>query len=456
MEGDDVSVVTETVQNVQPKNARLVYLITYSQADLSLVPERESFALLVIHAFENADPLLPCNILQWVCSMEHHGNGGVHYHMAVKLESRRRWLKCRNFLDSNHGIKVNFSGVHVNYYSAWLYATKADKEYIQSSNHPDLTNGDFPITMNASLCVQSKAVVSDATSDSEDAVGHKRKRKRMSIFDVSQLAVSKKIRTRLELLALANEQKREGKNDLAEFIANRGSKAVEEALTVGWELEEAEKKLERSKLTRVEVLAKQLEEQCVEGCLGQWLVMAIDILNRNGIDVTVFANSVRVLLEKGRGKYRNIYLKGPANCGKTFLLNPLNRIYNTFSNPATTTFAWVGAEDADVIFLNDFRWSKQIIPWHDLLLMLEGQLVHLPAPKSHYSKDAALSSDVPIFCTAKEEISFVKGGVLDATETEMMRVRWNVFNFHAVISKNEQVEIQPCPRCFAELILQSQ
>ena len=109
--------------------------------------------------------------------------------------------------------------------------------------------------------------------------------------------------------------------------------------------------------------------------------MAIDILTRNGIDVMAFVGAVRVLLQKGRGKYRNIYLKGPANCGKTFLLNPLNHIYSTFSNPATMTFAWVGAEDADVIFLNDFRWSKQIIPWHDLLLMLEGQLVHLPAPK---------------------------------------------------------------------------
>ena len=96
--------------------------------------------------------------------------------------------------------------------------------------------------------------------------------------------------------------------------------------------------------------------------------------------------------------------------------------------------------------------SKQIIPWHDLFL--EGQLVHLPALKSHYRKDAALSSDVPIFCTAKEEISFVKGGVLDATESEMTGVRWNVFHFHREISKDEQVEAKPCPRCFAELILQ--
>ena len=55
--------------------------------------------------------------------------------------------------------------------------------------------------------------------------------------------------------------------------------------------------------------------------------------------------------------------------------------------------------------------------------MLKGQLVHLPAPKSHYRKDAALFSDVPIFCTAKEEMSFVEGGVLDAMESEVMRVR---------------------------------
>ena len=88
----------------------------------------------------------------------------------------------------------------------------------------------------------------------------------------------------------------------------------------------------------------------MEGCLGKWLVMAIDILTRNGIDVMAFAGAVCVLLQKGRGKYRNIYLKGPANCGKIFMLNQLNHIYSTFGNPATTTFAWVGAEDADVIF----------------------------------------------------------------------------------------------------------
>ena len=158
---------------------------------------------------------------------------------------------------------------------------------------------------------------------------------------------------------------------------------------------------------------------------------------------------------KGRGKFRNIMLTGPANCGKTFLLNPLNKIFSTFTNPASTSFAWVGAEKAEVLFLNDFRWSPQIIAWHDLLLMLEGQLVHLPAPKSHFAHDLVFDKDTPIFSTSKHQLVYVKGGVVDERETEMMAVRWKIFNFNRQISQEEQRDIDPCPACFARLILES-
>ena len=170
---------------------------------------------------------------------------------------------------------------------------------------------------------------------------------------MSQIVVEKGIRTRLQLLAYANNQKREGKTDLAEFIANRGAKAVDEALRVGWELEEAEGKMERSKKSRAEILYSQLRKECVVGCDRRWLQMALNLLERNNIAGDEFSE-IRNPLDKGRGKYRNLYLKGPSNCGKTFLLNSLTSIYNTFCNPASTTFAWVGAEEAEVLFLNDF------------------------------------------------------------------------------------------------------
>ena len=66
---------------------------------------------------------------------------------------------------------------------------------------------------------------------------------------------------------------------------------------------------------------------------------------------------------------------GPANCGKTFLLNPLTILFETFCNPTLASFAWVGVDNTECIFLNDFRWPTQIIPWHDLLLILEGHVV---------------------------------------------------------------------------------
>ncbi len=53
-----------------------------------------------------------------------------------------------------------------------------------------------------------------------------------------------------------------------------------------------------------------------------------------------------------------------------------------FHNPSSTTIAWVGAETVEVLLLNDFRRSSQIILWNDLLQMLEGQPVHLSTPKS--------------------------------------------------------------------------
>ena len=76
--------------------------------------------------------------------------------------------------------------------------------------------------------------------------------------------------------------------------------------------------------------------------------------------------------------------------------------------------------------MNDFSWSPQVLAWHDLLLLLEGQTVHLPVPKTHCSKDIAFDKDTPIFCTSKHQLIFVKGGQVDEKETEMMAVRWKV------------------------------
>ena len=72
------------------RTVRRVYLITLSQADMEVVPSRETFSRIVLEALANAAHEGNCSVLQWVCCKEAHRlTAGIHYHMAVKLSKRR-------------------------------------------------------------------------------------------------------------------------------------------------------------------------------------------------------------------------------------------------------------------------------------------------------------------------------------------------------------------------------
>jgi hypothetical protein len=256
-------------------------------------------------------------------------------------------LRVKHRLEESHDIVVHFSSSHANYYTAWKYVTKEDIDVVQSLDHPVLDNPP-----------KTQAALEAWTQDP----GRKRKRKqRLSNYEVGEIAIENNLKTRLQLLAFANAQKKEGKTDLAEFIMNRGKKVVEEMLSTAWEMAGAEAAVERAKLRRVDILRQSMEEECAPECDQQWLQQGLDILERNQINRQEFSTSMKTLLTEGRGKYRNVIITGPTNCGKSFILQPLTTIYQAFSNPATTTYAWIGAAEAEVILLNDFRWSQQVI-----------------------------------------------------------------------------------------------
>ena len=468
-ETPDITETNESLtRELNASAVRQVYLVTYSQADLDKFPTRRSFAEAVVCSFHETD----AKVLQWFCSKESHENGGYHYHMALKLDRCKRWLRSKSHLKREHNISVHFSNLHYNYYSAWKYVTKEDTDVIESEDHPDLWNSKPPKT-NAASSLKKRSgkreplsrtdgddEADNNNSDSEESnhadqgkLSAKKKKKRLSSFELSEIIVEKGITSRTELLAYANKQKREGKFDIAEFIVNRGPRVVAEVLSTAWEMRSAQEKLDRSKKSRIEILQDAKEGECVTGCDGQWLTCAIQLLEQNGLYRETFTGSIKELLHKGRSKFRNIMICGPANSGKTFILNSLTSVYNTFCNPACSSFAWVGAENAECIFLNDFRWSQQVIQWHDFLLMLEGQMVHLPAPKTHYAKDIVFERDTLIFCTGKQPIIYIKNGVIDEREREMMAVRWKIFHFNVRIEERNQIELPKCPKCFATFIL---
>ena len=77
-------------------------------------------------------------VSQRVCCRQKHRLGGDHYHLAIKLDRNQRWMMSKRYLQRTYGITVHYSSRHHNYYSALLYVTKSDRDFKESSGHPDL------------------------------------------------------------------------------------------------------------------------------------------------------------------------------------------------------------------------------------------------------------------------------------------------------------------------------
>jgi len=151
----------------------------------------------------------------------------------------------------------------------------------------------------------------------------------LSVFEVSEIIVKRNIKSLTELQALAFEQKQEGKTVLAEFLVTHTPRAVVAILHSAWEVEGTQEKLNHANKTRMNILREAREWECVHGCNGEWFSCAREILH-NGVAVGVFSEAMTDLLTKGQGKYCHLIIVGAANCGKTFLPNPLTEIGFTF------------------------------------------------------------------------------------------------------------------------------
>ena len=440
------------------RSARRSYLVTYSQADLTKFPSRHSFSDCVVSAFNHGTGKV--QVEHWACCLEEHpNNGGMHYHLCMKLSGPKRWKAVKEKNCSEHGIVLNFSDKHDTYYYAYKYVCKADKDVLLSQNHPNLAEIGSPATKN---CIRAyrqsrKSKLNNNNTSAPSGNNKSTKIRRLSNLEVSEFLVQQNITSQTELFAVANEQKNQGKKDLANFVLSRSSKNLNEVMENTWRMFNSEKDLVRERTSRMEMIKEFAEKLCDERCNGEWFVCAQEVLRNNNIHSYVYANALFELLTFGRGKFRNILIVGPANSAKTFLLSPLQIIFKAFSNPSNDKYAWVGADDCEVIFLNDFRWSPELIAWKDFLLLLEGTIVHLPSPKNHYSKDVCIEKDTPIYATSISEIIYSgKYNQRNTMEDDMMAARWKIFRFRHQIAESEQKKIMACGTCFSKLVILGQ
>ena len=110
------------------------------------------------------------------------------------------------------------------------------------------------------------------------------------------------------------QQKKEGKKVRQiwkSFSLSCTKKSLNYLIESTWEIKNAKVTIEREKISRMETLEKVRLSSGVDGCDMEWFICLRDILQKNNINLYVYANAIKDLLIHGRGK------SGPANCGKT-------------------------------------------------------------------------------------------------------------------------------------------
>ena len=423
---------------------RSTNLITYSRADLDKVSSREEFADIWVKAF-GLDL-----VKQWACCCEKHKESDeVHFHLAIKLNRVKRWKMVRDQVIRESGIVCHFQEFHTNYYDAFKYIKKEDCDFIMSDGHPNLENS--PQTKKASAKTAKRNLIfSAADLRTQQPKQKKSKIEKLDIVKVYDIIINNNLHTEQDLFLLAHSQKAEGKTDLLDFILRMSEKRRSELLRTAWKVDGAAGKNKRQQKTAMEILTEhRISSKCV--CNGDYAKCATEILTENNIDIIEFKCAVIDALCEGRKKGNNIMIIGPANCGKTFILRPLTEVFDCFVSPACGTFAWVGAEKAEVIFLNDLRWNDKLMPWQEFLNLLEGFPIHLQAPKTHYSEDILWDKKTPIFATSSQKIRKYDNNLLNDVETTAMAKRWKYYSFSREIQSPK--EIQPCATCFANFML---
>lgn len=103
-------------------------------------------------------------------------------------------------MESENGIKVNFSSAHSTYYSAYEYVTKEDDKFLLSDGHPEQSGP--PVTEAATRAKKGKRMASKRKG---------RKKERYTTFDVVEIIRQNKFKSRLELVGFAIKQKNESK-----------------------------------------------------------------------------------------------------------------------------------------------------------------------------------------------------------------------------------------------------
>jgi len=350
----------------------------------------------------------------------------------------------------------------------WDYVVKPSKKKsageldptpLITANHP--AEGDIPAAQQqlaawAARGQQPGQAQGGEERNSEDSFGV------MNLYDLLR-DPSKNIRTETQLWRYAAAQDDSGNRKLLKFLMTRRDLPLLLSKTVM--AQTAAGKARREAMTRMQILEEARTKPCScpqHRCLagnplpvGTWAAMATEVVEANGYRDHELEEQIMNALERGRGKMRTVWIIGDRNRAKTFILEGVVALYIYFEPPDTGSYQLADLAGHEVLFLNEFAWTKEFCPWNKFKELHEGKSIKVGVPKNDgtNNKNYVYKDKAPIFGTSTRKLCLVRGGRVDEHETGQMDTRVTYFPFHVYYDPLGSPDVPPCARCVAGWLL---
>ena len=362
-----------------------------------------------------------------------------HNHSGVFASKRHYWRKIAEYSHKTLNVKLH-AAPHEGYAAIYRYLTQqsAKKPVSEidagrwlSEKHPQghvlrrlLEAG--AVRDRALAGRQRKPVAAAGAAALADDAGPR---------ELYQVIQNHNLKSVAAFQAHAFAEAAKGNFRLAEYCTKQGHK-LQGAIDQAWAIQSAPTRLEWNSLTLLEKLAKKAETLQCE-CQGAWIPGAIKILTRNGHDPAVFCAAIRLALQLGARRGVNIACIGIGGCGKSALLEALEKIFHCMPKPQQgSPFSFSGLDEYDICLWQDYEHFEDTIRFTDLLSVFVGESFGI---RHAGARNQKFANKAPLLLSGRDKIrSTHKRPESRAMLEDMMDERFTFFEFNNPLPKSER------------------
>ena len=399
--------------------------------------------------------------------------GHIHDHAPLLAAASFRFLPVKRALLQRHGLASHWSCTHTCYNSMVRYLVVPsppkkplaclDASPETTPSHPDLLDCIHEPITSAALGAKRLRV--------EQKAGEKgTPDPRVTEMDIWALVVRSGIRNtpedpraHLRLAQFAKAHCGEAMVHALFRLRNKLPSLIDDI----WEWETVDDIVAHTARSRVELLELAAAAPCV--CGGSWKDFVLSSFKDNDINVAELCKDVYNAMEKGRSEdVPVIVLAGSTGGeGKSVFFKPLLNVFKiadmVFVRPAKGQFHFIQLPDAKVVFLDEWRFDSEILPWALQCLWYDGSTLPITRPQNQAGASGHLlyKGTAPIFVTCKlpdldwliykAQTDPTTGLPYDA-EASMILRRLKIYRFTKRVPK-PPAKFEFCPTCFASLVL---